>query len=165
MRLIVERHRSAYVLRAALAALLFTGGCASPPSVAPLLRVTERALLDESARLMSDAERDTVYAQQALLTLEEAYHQDLEQTQTLTHDWVREATSVYATARETLVRHRQALAQERLARADNLRSAASATRRAITLIEQQDNLLHGVVDENLRRLLTTADYPRQDSTR
>ncbi len=165
MRLIVERHRSVCVPGAVLMALLLAGGCTSPPSVVPLLRVTERALLDESARLTSDAERDNAFAQQSLLTLEDAFSQDLEQVQTLTPDWIREATSVYVTARETIVRHQRAVAQERLDRADNLRSAASATRRAIALIEQQDTLLHGVVNEDLRRLLSAADYPREESSR
>lgn len=140
-------------LLATMVVALITGGCASPPSVTPLLRVTERALMRESARLDDDADRDAQYARQTLRSLEDAFDRDLEQADELTIDWVRDATSVYVAAREALLRHEHALARERQARSDNLQTAASATRRAIGLIEQQDKLLTGVVGEDIRRLL------------
>lgn len=130
-----------------------TGGCASPPSVVPLLRVTEHALINEAARLNNDAARDSAHIRQTLRSLQDAYDQDLSQTNELTAGWVREATGVYVAAREAVVRHELVLAQERQAREDNLRSAAAATRRAINLIEQQDKLLNSVAGEDLRRLL------------
>ncbi len=141
-------------LLATVVVALIAGGCASPPSVTPLLRITERALMRESARLNDDADRDAEYARQTLRSLEDAFDRDLEQADGLTADWVRDATSVYIAARETLLRHELALARERQARSDNLYAAASATRRAIGLIEQQDKLLNGVVGEDIRRLLT-----------
>jgi len=144
---------------------LSAGGCATPPSVAPLLRVTERALLDETARLEDDAQRDTIYTQQTLRTLEDAYNRDLDQAEALTPDWVRDATSVYVAARETIVIHQQALTRGRLDRADNLKAAAAATRQAIALIEQQDKLLGGSLDENLRRLITATDQAQQETSR
>ncbi len=165
MRSTVTRLRRVYVFSAALVLVSLLGGCATPPSVAPLLRVTQRALLDESGRLKVDAERDTLYTRQTLRTLEDAYNQDLDQAEGLTPDWVREATSVYVTARETTISHQHALAQEYRVRADNLVAAASATQRALVLIEQQDKLLDGAVNRDLRRLLTSSDWTPLEPTR
>ena len=144
-------------------AALFVGGCATPPPVAPLLRVTERALQQESDRLGDDAERDGEYVRQTLQILESAYNRDLEQVESLTPDWVMEATKVYVTAREAIVRHQNQLTQERNRRADNLKSAALATRRAIALIQQQDRLLKGAVDEDLRRLISITGWTPKES--
>lgn len=141
-------------LLAAVVVALIAGGCASPPSVTPLLRVTERALMRESARLNDDADRDAQHAKQTLRSLEDAFDRDLEQADELTADWVRDATSVYVAAREALLHHEHVMARERQIRSDNLQTAASATRRAIGLIEQQDKLLNGVIGEDIRRLLT-----------
>jgi hypothetical protein len=145
----------------ALAVSLIVGGCTSPPSVTPLLRVTERALISESARLNDDAERDSQYARQTLRSLKDAYDRDLEQADGLTADWVRDATSVYVAAREALLRNEIARAHERRQRSDNLQAAASATRRAIGLIEQQDKLLNAVAGEDIRRLLTGQATPQE----
>jgi hypothetical protein len=128
-------------------------GCSTPPSVAPLLRVTERALVAESGRLQEDAERDKTYTRQVLGSLDDAYRRDLEQAETLTPGWVLEATTVYVAARDAVIRHEQSLTRERDNRADNLRAAATATRRAILLIEQQDGLLRGLAGEELSQLL------------
>lgn len=133
-------------------AVLLMVGCSAPPSVVPLLRVTERALAEESGRLAQDAQRDRVYTRQVLRSLEDAYRRDLEQVGELTPAWVLEATTVYVAARDALIRHEQSLAQERGNRADNLRAAAAATHRAILLTEQQDGLLRGVAGEELSRL-------------
>ena len=165
MRSNATRLSRAYVLLTLPILVLSAGGCATPPSVAPLLRVTERALLDETARLEDDAQRDTIYTQQTLRTLEDAYNRDLDQAEALTPDWVRDATSVYVAARETIVIHQQALTRGRLDRADNLKAAAAATRQAIALIEQQDKLLGGSLDENLRRLITATDQAQQETSR
>ncbi len=139
-----------------------TIGCTSPPSVAPLLRVTERALLEESDRLSRNVERDKSYTRQSLGVLEDAYHRDLMQTDVLTPQWVREATAVYVAARESVLEHEASLIREHEARAENLRDAAAATRRAIALIEQQDSLLRGVMGDDLRRLLDGFDDLRKD---
>jgi hypothetical protein len=66
---------------------------------------------------------------------------------------VLEATTVYVAARDAVIRHEQSLTRERDNRADNLRAAATATRRAILLIEQQDGLLRGLAGEELSQLL------------
>jgi hypothetical protein len=143
-----------------LLAVTALAGCATPRSVAPLLRVTERALIEASQRLAEDAERDREYARQTLGSLENAYRQDLEGTRELTPAWVLEATAVYVAAREAVLEHQQALATERDIRADNLRAAASATRRAIVLTEQQDGVLRGVVGDELAELLNRLDRTR-----
>jgi len=144
-----------------LAVLMMTG-CTTPPSVAPLLRITERALHEESLRIQDDTRRDSERMRGALESLEEGFNRDLEQKETLTPDWVREATTVYIAAREMVVSHQNALTQDRIIRADNLAAAASATRRAISLIEGQDRLFDGVMDEDLRRLLSVTDWnPRE----
>lgn len=140
-------------LPAVLLASVLLAGCSTPPSVAPLLRVTERALVEESGRLAEDAERDRVHTRQVLGSLDDAYRRDLEQAEALTPGWVLEATTVYVAARDAVIRHELTLAQERGNRADNLRAAATATRRAILLIEQQDSLLRGVAGEELSQLL------------
>lgn len=128
-------------------------GCSTPPSVAPLLRVTERALIEESDRLAQDAARDQANTRQVLGSLEDAYRRDLEQVEALTPDWVLEATTVYVAARDAVIRNEESLARERDIRVDNLRAAATATRRAIRLIEQQDGLLRGVTGDELNQLL------------
>lgn len=149
----------------ALLVLLITTAtisCTSPPSVTPLLRVTERALLEESDRLSRNVERDMAYTRQSLGVLEDAYLRDLMQIDVLTPQWVHEATAVYVRARESVLEHEASLVREHEARAENLRDAAAATRRAIALTEQQDNLLRGVMGEDLRRLLDGFDDLRKD---
>jgi len=145
-----------------LIAATITLGCTSPPSVTPLLRVTERALLEESGRLSRNVERDKAYSRQTLGVLEDAYYRDLMKTEVLTPQWVREATTVYVAARESVIEHEVSLAREYEVRADNLRNAAAATRRAIALIEQQDSLLRGVMGDDLQQLLDGFHDQRKD---
>lgn len=145
-----------------LIAVLSCSGCTSPSSAAPLLRVTERALSEESQRLSQDAERDRDYVRQSLDMLEDAYVRDLERAEDLNAKWVREATLVYVAAREALIRHEQALARERDDRAENLRTAGAAVRRALSLIEQQDHILRGVVGDELHNLLSLPDFTSQE---
>jgi len=162
MRQAVMPPKSKYLLLIVIDALLCVG-CASPPSVAPLLRVSERALMREAGEQAIDAQRDAEHIRQAMRSLEQAYNQDLAQTQELTEQWVREATKAYVAAREALLRHEHALSQERRARVDNLQAAASATRRAIVLIEQQDKLLTGAMGEDLRGVLSNTFYIQPES--
>jgi hypothetical protein len=145
--------------------VFLSSGCTSPPSVAPLLRVSERALLREADQQAIDAERDAEQLRQTRRSLEQAYNRDLTQTPELTAQWVREATQVYVSAREALVRHENALSLERQTRVENLKAAASATRRAIGLLEQQDKLLAGAMGEDLRRILNSNPYTRSEPRR
>jgi hypothetical protein len=162
MTSITARAERATVMLMILTAAVFLAGCTSPPSVAPLLHITERALLEESARLDQDTERDRLYVRQTLGSLEDAYYRDLDETDQLTPEWVRGATSIYVIAREAVIEHEASLTHERGVRAENLRNAATATRRAIALIEQQDQLLRGVVGDDLRHLLEELDDWRKD---
>jgi len=158
------RRRDHYNFQAILLLLvLWLVGCSTPPSVAPLLRVTERALLQESQRIRDDIRRDTEQTRGTLQALEDGFNQDLEQVQALTPQWVREATAVYVAARETIVRYQNRVAQDRHRRADNLQAAASATRRAINMLEQQDRLLDGVIDVDLRRLIGKTEMSLKES--
>ena len=148
-----------------VAGVLLCTGCASPPSVTPLLRISERALMREAAQQAIDAERDAEHLRQTRRSLEQAYNQDLAQAQALTTEWVREATQAYVSAREVLLRHENELSRERRARVENLQAAASATRRAISLIEQQDKLLTGAMGEDLRRILNSNPYTQPEPGR
>lgn len=153
------RRRSGWMMACALAvavAVVLMGGCASPPSVTPLLRVSEAALLAEAARLNEDATRDAQWIEQARDALEQAYDADLAQTAELSPAWVREATQVYVAAREALVRHELALRQERAQRAQNLRAAAEATRRATAILQQQDALVTGLAGGDAWELVVRA---------
>jgi len=157
MRRVGMQHKKS-ILTSLLACVFQCVGCASPPSVVPLLRVSEKALMREAAQQAIDADRDAEHIRQIRLSLEQAYNLDLDQTQDLTSKWVRDATQAYVLARESLLRHEQVLSQQRRARVENLQAAASSTRRAIGLIEQQDKLLAGAVGDDLRRLLNDPSY-------
>ncbi len=141
---------------------IFLGGCTTPPSVTPLLRITENALLQEAENIREDARHGTEQMRRSLDVLEEGFNRDLEQIEVLTPRWVREATAVYVLARETVVKHQNAMTQAHNNRAENLRAAAAATRRAIALIERRDRLLDGVVGEDLRRLISQTGLSTQE---
>ena len=134
-------------------------------ALAPLLRVAERALIEESERLEADARRDAEQMRGDLATLEDGFNRDLEQAEALTPQWVREATSVYVSARETVVRYQNAQIRDLNNRADNLKLAASATGRAISLVERQDRLFDGVLNEELQRLISVTDWNPQEPGR
>ena len=138
---------------AALAVVVGHVGCASPPSVIPLLAVTEQALLSEAERIDQDSERDAMWLEQARQALERAYEADLAEQASIDAQWVRSATAGYVLAREALVRHELDLKQQRHDRSENLHAAAQAARRAIELLQQRDALVDQVAGQRLRRLL------------
>ncbi len=128
-------------------------GCGSPPSVVPVLRVVERAMLDEAHRIEAyDAERDRLALDDARLRLRDGYLADLNTTDTLDPSWIDSATEVYVAAREALVWQEIDLARQRQARQDNLRDAARAQARAIAILQQQDRLVQQTVGLDLWRL-------------
>lgn len=137
-------------------------GCSAPPSVAPLLRVTDRALHDEAGRRVQDTERDRAYLRQSLDALEDAYERDLAEAPELTPQWVSEATAVYVAAREAVLENEHAMIRERETRAENLTTARAALDRAINLIEEQDRLITDVVGEDLRRVLLLESTPQPE---
>ena len=137
--------------------LVFAGaGCSSPPSVAPLLRVSQQAMLAEVEQLNVDVTRDAEQMRQSRVSLDAAFDADMDRIENLGEldaTWVREAMGVYVPTREALVRHEAALATERLARQDNLRAAAEAQQRALQLLEQQDRLITETTHFSVWRLL------------
>lgn len=134
--------------------LFVANGCTSPPSVAPLLRVAERAMRDEAARLDDDdAKRDTAQMDQSRQALAAAFDADLgEQAAKLDAQWVRDAVAGYVAAREALLRHEAKLHDERASRSDNLRAAAEAQDKAIQLLENQDALITQTTGLDIWRL-------------
>lgn len=137
-------------------------GCGSPPSVVPVMRIVEQAILDEAGQIETfDADRDQRMIDSLRSRLREGYLADLRTTDTLDPAWVEDATEIYLTARETLVRQELDLAQQRRARQDNLRDAAHAQARAIAILQQQDRLLQQTVGLDFWRLqLQETNTPR-----
>ena len=132
--------------------LLWSIGCGSPPSVTPLLRMADRAMQDEVARMDDDLERDLYQLGQTRQALATAFDADLAQQEQLTAQWVREGMDVYVAAREALTRQEMQLRRQRQQRQDNLRAAAQAVRRASRLLEQQDKLIEQTVGFDVWRL-------------
>lgn len=137
---------------ALVVAALGTSACTAPPSAAPLLRVADEAMRREAQQLQDDIERDAQHVEQSRRALDAAFAADLGERATLDAQWVRDAAAIYATAREELVRHETALRAERAARAANLLLASEAQRRAIELIERQDQLITDATGLDLWRL-------------
>jgi len=136
-------------LRLAVLTTIFLGGCASPPSVAPLLEQAERVLRDERRLLATDAARSEAWFDQQRAALAAAFEADLADRDALTAEWVRTGVTAYVAAREALVEREMQLARQRQVRMQNLDLASLAQRRAIALIQQQDDLLRWMPD--LRR--------------
>ena len=139
---------------AVMATAGWCGGCASPPSVTPLLAVVEQTLRAEADDLQTDAARlDEQYAGQRQ-SLRAGFEADLAGRTPLEPAWVAEHVRVYVAACEALaeahIKQRHALAQRRA----NLRDAATAQQRAAALLERQDKLFEQVPD--LRRWLNAS---------
>jgi len=146
MNRITLRSIQTYSLSAlVLSALLIAAGCGTPPSVQPLLAVSQRVLLEEAQRVDDDTRRDAQRVDQSLRALEAAFAADLHERDALDPPWVLSAVRGYAAAREALVEHRLALAHERQTRAQNLRQAAALTDRAVGLLQRRDTLVQRVL--------------------
>ena len=128
-------------------------GCASPPSVTPLLRVVGQALEEERSHLEADRRRQSAWIADQRDALRAGFDADLREQAALDATWVSEAVRVYVLAREALIEHEHAVRQELERRAGNLQLAKQAQARAIELIERQDALWRDVPD--LRRWLGT----------
>jgi hypothetical protein len=116
-------------------------GCASPPSVAPLMRVVETALGDEVEHVAADERRMALWYSQQRDALADAFGADLAAQSTLAPDWVSDHVRVYVAAREALAEAGVRARQQYAVRRDNLLLAAAAQRRARELIEKQDQLI------------------------
>ena len=136
-----------------LSVCLFNIGCGSPPSVMPLLEVTEQALRAESDHLTADAEHDAQAYQQRREALSSAYQRDLAEQSELSAEWVMSATQAYAIAREELLRHAMHRQSQRQQRRDNLDVAADAIQHATAILAQQDALINRAVGGRLWTLL------------
>jgi hypothetical protein len=122
--------------------LSIIAGCGAPPSVVPLLSVSANAIEREARLVEEDAIGDEQAADAARQRLTHALQADLAHRPDADQAWILSAAKGYAAAREALA---QSLAQQcrtREQRAQNLRDAAAAQRRAISLIQQQDEILH-----------------------
>lgn len=147
---------AARLLEVVLASLVvWASGCAAP-SVAPLLRVAAEAMRQEQDRLTIDLDRDRLAMESRRAALRDGYAADLREKgdPVLDAEWVMEATDVYVAAREALVHHEWALAEERRRRRDNLDAAIEAQERALRLIERQDELLRHVTNPRLLERIT-----------
>ena len=148
-----DEHRPAGWRRGLIEAVLIivtvTSGCASPPSVVPLLEQVHHVLADQQQDLQQRAATDASRFDQQRHLLQQAYEADLTARPQLDADWVRDGTAAYVTAREAVVRHELQLADQLRTRWRNLRLAADAQRRASRLIQRQDQLLQRMPD--LRR--------------
>jgi hypothetical protein len=140
-------------------AVLSLTACATPPSVAPLLRAGGAAAEEEARLLEADQARDREFLSQARAALTEGFEADLRAQPQLDAAWVMGSVEVYVAACETLVRHETGLLAERRQRADNLRAAAAAQQRALQVLEQQDQLLTGDDRLNLWKLLSPSTSP------
>lgn len=131
-------------------------GCTSPPAVTPLLRVVDQTLRKEAAWIEAEAVIDSQRAEQTRRVLADAYRADLRQRDTLDVAWVEEATTVYIAAREAVLRNEFDQKAARQQRTTNLRSAAAAQRRAIYLLERQDDLIVGTLGIDLWQLFDSS---------
>lgn len=133
--------------------IVLSAGCTSPPSVAPLLRLAHEAIREEARLVEADAERDRLATEATMRSLDAGYDADLRERESLSAEWVAEATRAYVLAREAVLRHEAEQAQTRARRADNLAAAAEATERAAALLERRDALIAEAVRVDARRLL------------
>jgi len=136
------------LLACSLAVVTLAGtGCSTPPSVEPLLSVSQRVMLAEAQRVEADTQRDEQRVRQSLSALEAAFAADLEQRDGLDPAWLMSAVSGYTAARESLVEHRIQLQRERQTRARNLRQAAALTDRAVGMLQRRDALVDRVLPQ------------------
>ena len=124
-------------------------GCASPPSVAPLLRSADLAITQEQQLLNDDSARRSQWFAQQRDALAGGFEADLNSQPQLDSAWVLEGVHAYTAACELLLRHELDLQQQTKTRGKNLQQASAAIRRAVGLIEQQDQLFQRIPD--LRR--------------
>jgi len=125
-----------------------TGGCTTPPSVAPLLRVVNQALQQEASYLQAEETREMQRLAQARAAIEAGFVADLNQQAQPDKPWILDAARAYTAACEELVRQDATLHKELAQRADNLQAATTAQQRALNILEQQDALLTQTLNGN-----------------
>lgn len=152
-----DKRRKRFAATMILSALLM--GCTSPPAVTPLLRVVEGALRDEAARVEAEASVEAQRAEQTRRMLADAYRADLLQRDAMDVAWIEEATAVYVAAREGVLRRELAQQAALQYRASTLSTAATAQRRAIQLLDRQDDLITDTLGIDLWQLLEPSPEP------
>lgn len=140
MRFIVSRRHKA-MSGLVMVAALGTVGCASPPSVVPLLTMAKKQMQNEAAQVAAATKRDQAEITRSQAALKAGFDADLASQSKLTAAWVKEETAGYVAARAALVEQSDKLKQEQTQRIDNLNAAASAQQRAIELLQRQDALI------------------------
>jgi len=127
----------------AVAGVLFglAPGCGTPPSVQPLLTLSQQVMLEEAGRVSLDRQRDEQRVQQSLETLEAAFAADLRLQGAIESGWVLSAVRGYTAAREAVVRHQLEMRSERERREASLRQAAALNGRAVRILQQRDALV------------------------
>ncbi len=138
-------------LNAVAAVILFTG-CASPPSVVPLMRVAQRAMQAEAELLAGDTQRIEQWHAQTRRALRDGFEADLDDQAAIDRQWLAEHLAVYLAADEAVLRQQMKSEQQLLIRIENLHHAAAAQARAVELLQRQDELLERIPDA--RRWLT-----------
>jgi hypothetical protein len=159
MRTIHPPLRKTWHIVASLAMLFFfvltftlVTGCGAPPSVVPLLTVAATATEREASLVEEESLNDEQAAEAAKQRLTSALQADLQQRPNADLAWILSAAKGYAAAREAVAK---SLAQQRALRqlrAQNLRDAAAAQRRAISLIQLQDELFNRATGVDLWQL-------------
>ena len=84
--------------------MLLIAGCASPPSVSPLLRISASAVEAERSHLAADLERQSQWYEQQRQMLHSGFAADLEAQIDINADWVQRGVNAYVTARELVLR-------------------------------------------------------------
>jgi len=135
-------------------------GCASPPSVVPLLETTRAALKQQVEHLETGIERDKTILHQRQQALERAFAADLAERDELTRQWVKEAAKGYVAGREAILKQHLKRRQQHRQRVRNLRAADEAQQRAVELLQRQDALIEQTLGGDLwqaRELLGRAE--------
>ena len=130
----------------AMAGSVGLAGCASPPAVDGLIETAEQVMAAERAAIEADAERAQLALAAQRESLEAAFDADLQQRESLDHDWVMTGVRAYVEAREGIVRHEAELEAAYATRQRNLRLAGDALQRARLLLATQDGLFDRVPD-------------------
>lgn len=117
------------------------GGCGSPPSVAPLMQVTDKALAQESKHLETMRKREKELLKERRQGLKTGFEADLKQRDDLTAKWVQSHATGYAAAREALLKQHLKRTRQYEQRLENLQAARRALERTTRMLQRQDELL------------------------
>jgi hypothetical protein len=115
------------------------------------MRVANQAMQREIKHIEQARHRTEDVLKQRQAALKAGYDADLADRDQLTRTWVKQATAGYVAAREALLRQAMQQKRRQTQRIDNLEAAGHAQRRAINLIEKQDQLVQRALGGDLWR--------------